>query len=804
MVVKMDINNLIITNNTLLIIPNNIKNKVIKTLSKKDILLNIKFMSLEEFKNKFYFSYKEKSIYYLMNKYGYKYSIAKEYLDNLYYVDDVNYKNEKLDFLNNLKLELIENKLLDIDNNFINYIKDFKIIVYGYDHINKFYKKMFDKVNIYSKVEIINKSNKNKRDFVVYEFKNIELEVSFVAQKIIDLIKSGVDINKIFISNISTEYYEVIKRIFEFYKLPVILDEDKSIYGTKIVSGFLNCLKESANIEESIQNIIKNYDFNISENNKIFNKLVNICNRYNYKHIDNTVINCIEEELKLTNINKANRSNSIRCIKPLDNIFESDEHIFILGFNQGIIPKLYKDEEYLGDNIKHLLGLETSTEKNIIEKQIISNIINNISNLVITYKLESPFDSYYPSSLIEDLNMKVITVQNEDYNYSNLYNRVELSKKLDTMIKFNTVEDNLDVLYSNYNDLNYLTYNNNFTGINNNNLKEYLNNKLLLSYSSIDNYFRCAFRYYINNILKLDKYEETFPQFIGNLFHYILSKAFDDGFNYDEEFNSYLKDKTLSNKEMFLVNKLKDELLFVIETIKQNDKYSKLNNSLYEQKIYIDKSRDIKITFMGIIDKIKYKVDADKTYISIIDYKTGNTPTNINNVVHGLNMQLPIYLYLAKNYKQFQNVEFIGFYLQKILNNEISVKNDEDYESLKRQALKLNGYSINDESLLELFDSTYKDSEVIKSMKMSSKGFYSYAKVLSKSEIDKLTDIVDKNINNAIDGITNASFDINPKRIGNTNLGCEFCSYKDLCYMNEKNIVNLEEHTNLDFLGCDE
>jgi len=87
---------------------------------------------------------------------------------------------------------------------------------------------------------------------------------------------------------------------------------------------------------------------------------------------------------------------------------------------------------------------------------------------------------------------------------------------------------------------------------------------------------------------------------------------------------------------------------------------------------------------------------------------------------------------------------------------------------------------------------------------MSSKGFYSYAKVLSKSEIDKLTDIVDKNINNAIDGITNASFDINPKRIGNTNLGCEFCSYKDLCYMNEKNIVNLEEHTNLDFLGCDE
>ena len=203
---------------------------------------------------------------------------------------------------------------------------------------------------------------------------------------------------------------------------------------------------------------------------------------------------------------------------------------------------------------------------------------------------------------------------------------------------------------------------------------------------------------------------------------------------------------------------------------------------------------------MGIIDKLKYKIENGKTYVAIIDYKTGNTPTNLNNTIYGLNMQLPIYLYLAKNYKQFENVEFVGFYLQKILNNEISVKGNEDYELLKRQALKLNGYSTNNETLLELFDSTYKDSEVIKSMKISSKGFYSYAKVLSKEQIDKLTELVENNINKAIDGILNCEFDINPKRVGQTNLGCEFCSFKDLCYMNEKNIVNLEEHKDLDFL----
>ena len=89
-------------------------------------------------------------------------------------------------------------------------------------------------------------------------------------------------------------------------------------------------------------------------------------------------------------------------------------------------------------------------------------------------------------------------------------------------------------------------------------------------------------------------------------------------------------------------------------------------------------------------------------------------------------------------------------------------------------------------------------------MKVGNNGFYSYAKVLSKEQIDELTKIVDRNIETAIDSILNAEFKINPKRVGQTNIGCEFCKYKDLCYMSEKNIVNLEEHTNLDFLGCGE
>jgi len=470
----MDLNNLTIYNNTLLIIPNNIKNKVIKKLSSENILLNIKIMSIEEFRNSFYFSYDEKTIYYLMNTYNYKYTIAKEYLDNLYYIDtDNNYDNEKLIFLKNLKLELVSKNLLNINKLFINYIKNYKVVIYGYDYVNNFYKKMFNKVSEYTEVKIVEKEKSENKLLTVYEFKNIEEEISFVAKKIIDLIKNGVNINQIFISNISSEYEEVLKRIFKFYNLPLDLDENKSIYSTSLATTFLRQLKQSKNVNSSIQYITENYNLNISENLSLFNKIVNICNQYNFNEVDNTIIDCIEEEFKNTQINKIVLSNKITSINHKDNMFNNQEYIFIIGFNQGTIPTLYKDEDFLGDNVKSLLGIETTTEKNVIEKQIISNIINKIPNATITYKLVSPFDTYYPSSLIDELNMKVIKNTEEDYNYSNIYNKIMLSQKLDTMIKYNTLENNIELLYSNYKHIDYLKYDNKFTGINKNNFKKY-------------------------------------------------------------------------------------------------------------------------------------------------------------------------------------------------------------------------------------------------------------------------------------------------------------------------------------------
>ncbi len=127
------------------------------------------------------------------------------------------------------------------------------------------------------------------------------------------------------------------------------------------------------------------------------------------------------------------------------------------------------------------------------------------------------------------------------YNNSNIYNKIRLSNLLDLYSKYGVVTKETSKLLSNYPDINYLSYNNKFKGID----KSKLDKNILLSYSTLDNYYRCSFRYYIDSVLKLGIFEETFMTFIGSLYHYILSIMDKENFDLDKEYDNFIKKKVI-------------------------------------------------------------------------------------------------------------------------------------------------------------------------------------------------------------------------------------------------------------------
>ena len=110
----------------------------------------------------------------------------------------------------------------------------------------------------------------------------------------------------------------------------------------------------------------------------------------------------------------------------------------------------------------------------------------------------------------------------------------------------------------------------------------------------------------------------------------------------------------------------------------------------------------------------------------------------------------------------------------------------------KKQNLKLLGFSNEDVNYLSLLDNNYNASLAIAGMSINKDGSFSrYAKVLSNDNIEKIKDIVQNKITEASDNILQGKFPINPKRIDNELIGCKYCKYKDICFVKEENIKDI-------------
>ena len=771
--------------NTILIIPNNLKEDILKyiRINKKD--LNIKIFNMEEFINKLTFSYDEKTIYEVMKKFNTNYNISKLYLNNIKYVNSEsnNYKLNKL-----YEIKKYTNDFLIKDKLFFNLIKNKKVIVYGYSYITKYNQNI---LNMLDSLDILNIEH-SEYIHDILNFKTIFDECIYVVEKILELIDSKVDINNIFISNLDDTYRYVFNRLSKLYDIPINLNIKTSIYETNIGKYFIKNLDN--NILELLERINNTFNMNNSKNYDIYKKIISIINKFYFTNDYLSIKENIIETMKNTFITDTKYINAVNEINIINNIITNEKYIFLVGFNQDKFPNTIKDEDYINDDIKPNI-MEKSYEMNLINKEIYYNSIKSIKNLYISYAKRHLNETLYPSILIEEYNMNDISYDNKVSKYSNDINKVLFVKDLDKLIKYNDISERLGILNNNYN-VPYNTYDNKYSGINKTELASYLNNNLKLSYSSMDTYYHCQFKYYLKYILKIDKYEDKLGTYIGNLYHHVLSNAFKKDFSFDICVNDYINNNPYpdSYKNRYFIKKVVPNLKKIIDIIKKQHNIMDMDHIYYEKEVNIYKNSKLNIIFTGYIDKMLKK---DK-YVVIVDYKTYMLDIKLNYLPYGLSMQLPVYLYLTKNIDK--NNEIIGIYLQQVLFNKFNKDNNKSINDLIDDNLKLKGYSIGNEEKLSIFDKTYMDSELIHGMKLNNKGFSHYSKVLTEKQINNIYLITDKKINECISGIENAIFNINPKKINDKIIGCDYCMFNDICYKKHKDIEELEDIKDLSFL----
>lgn len=757
----------------------NHKNSLLKTLSTMANLSPYKVYTLKEFINIYPYEYNEKTLDFIMSEEKVILEVAQKYLDNiiLYPVEQIN--TEKGNYLSLLKQKLINNKLLQ-ENKLLK--EKFRNVIFKIDE-DVCSQELLFLLKDYD-VEILKKEQKH---YVpkIYSLNNVEEEITFVLEQVIYLIKKNVSEKNIYLTNVPNDYLHDLRRLGKQMHVPLNIKTETTLQETSLGSLFLKNLP--LGYEEALKTI---QELCKDENDTdIYNDIVNIVNKYMFlQNKEKFIIYA----LRNTKRQEKNYKTGIQVVNYKTYSFKEDDYVFFLSFNSDTIPKFYKDEDYFEDNIKQKIHFDTTTDKNIKEKKFIENLITSYPHIFITFKKNTLKKEVYPSSLLEKYS---IQEGHLNYNVSKEYNEYIFGKLMDNYVKFGTVNDTFIKLSSNH-TISYQTYDNEYKVINNEKLMSFLKNKLVLSYTHMNDFLACPFSFYLKYILKLNPYEETFNTIIGTIFHKILELKDEEEFDYDYTFKHIIKDYDFSYKEEMLLQNLKEEFRNTLNLLQEREKFTELKEREFEKEIIVPMNEKIPVTFKGKIDALYY--NSESKIFKIIDYKSGMPFLDASIMPHGFSLQLPTYLYLLKNDEDFKTYTCGGFYLQPLFIDKQKCENKVDYEVTKKNALKALGYSNSNFEILGSVDTSYPNSCQIKSLKVKKDGnFYNYAKIFDKDDLNTLFNLVDNLIHQTIDKITKGQFKIEPKVLDNKkNISCEFCPFKDICFYKDKDKVYINSDKN--------
>lgn len=712
----------------------------------------------------------DKALDYIMNHYHVCLDVARIYLKQILLYKIEKLQNDKGLFLQALKSELLSNNLLSFNSLFHEQLKKSEIICLIPEA--KDLNQLLDEW-------VLSYKNLEERDFtpVIYELENEEMEIAFVGEQIIKLLKQGVDINSIYLCNLDDDYSSKVERIFKWQHIPFAKKKKTTLSMTPLGSLYLKVLKDEG-IEASLEFLEKT---SISNDSNIYNQIIDAINStillYNQKEF-------LISRLEQTKVNATIYGNVVRELSLEEISHHESDYVFLLQATADVFPKTYKDEDYFSDQEKILLHGDTTLDKNKREKEKACKAINSISHLVITYpKIKNSKECYISPILNKEVE-QVIKGNCLSFLASDFFNQMYLAKELDDYVKYNTISKELSFLNLHY-DVNYATYDHSFTGV------ALSPSDIYLSYTSLDKYLKCPFQYYVSSILKIVPYENTFSLFVGNLFHHVLEEYFNGRKNWKELYEEEISKFSANFKEKFFFDKLKDDLEFIIQTIEDQDSHSLLNKIKTEEKIILDIKGKPIIHFQGKIDKIKYLEEDSYVLAILIDYKTGNASMKKEYMPLGFHLQLPIYLYLISS---IQNKVLVGgIYIQNILPSRIVDDGKSSLNAQKKKELKLQGYSNSDFKILEKIDDTFKNSNVIASLKVNQDESFSYhSKIVSEEDMRVLSSLAEEKIKEAGMNISKGDFQIQPKVIDlKDKISCEHCSFKDLCYYTEKDVIYL-------------
>jgi len=495
---------------------------------------------------------------------------------------------------------------------------------------------------------------------------------------------------------------------------------------------------------------------------------------------------------------------------------------FLVGVNDSVFPSRHVEDGFFNDEDRSIIresGMDILTPSKFMnqnEEFYLYRALSGSSDLVyISYSQNSVnSQEQYPSKIISRLEKGGVPVISISSLHQQAFFGTDEAAFEQFCLCYNqntTVSKSLrEYFFSLVTD----EYRNRFLGIDTDLKLRYsrLNDEvaeklyaqnMLISPTQMDSYYKCCFAHFCKYGLGLEtkKKSEVNASNSGTAVHEVLekllskysadeiSKLSDDALNSEIEtlFDSFIKlklgEKEINERGKYSIKRLKTTVLPVIKYIVSELSYSGFAPSDFELSIkkgegiepYVVKTPNgNSVGIKGIIDRVDVKEKDGKTYVRIVDYKTGSKVFDKNDIEYGINLQMFMYLFSIweNGHKKY---------------GEQIVPNGVLYMPAKRQDVEAKGGKANegtDKKKSDLYRMMGMVLEDENTSKQDDKRFLS----ASYSDIDGFKTVKQKTeqlLCDMADSLRIGDLSINPLCVGNDNLACEYCDYKAVCTYEE-------------------
>ncbi len=194
---------------------------------------------------------------------------------------------------------------------------------------------------------------------------------------------------------------------------------------------------------------------------------------------------------------------------------------------------------------------------------------------------------------------------------------------------------------------------------------------------------------------------------------------------------------------------------------------------------------------VGKVDRIDLCKENGKIYIKIVDYKSGNRKFSLEELYHGLTLQLPAYMNAAmalvsQREPDAEAIPASMLYLH--LQNPLVADDVRDVEHEIHKEMRPEGLTCDADEVLDLIDRELAgNSDVIRVAKNKDGSLSKTSQAVSKETFDLVLKYTEQKIQQLMQEMAGGEISVNPIRLQkDKNDSCTYCSYRGICRMDPR------------------